>query len=1135
MNPTIPRDWAALCFGAAALAALSLPAYAGTYSTDFTTDPTDPSLPANQRLTIFSNQAVGSALRPGWVATDGNPGGYFRLTDAVGNIRSTIVFPDFEAGFAVAGFKFSVDARIGAGSATPADGFSINFAKSSDPVITTGEGYAGNAHEEGTTTGLGIGFDSYNNGGGDVIGLVIRVDGNILTEVPLPTLNGSVTDATSIQTGPNGQGIGALGWAKFEVEIDPATTELSVTWKGVKLIDKLDTGFRPSPGRLVFGARTGGSNQAHHFDNLSLETFVYPLAVVNSATLVDNQFTFQITDFGTQSIVTPATADLQLIIGNDLVTPTSVTKANGITTITYTPPQPLPLNAPYNYSLSAVDNRGEEVFRAGTLRTPILPTASLIADTPTLNQWNIREIRGATVGGTPPLNTAVQIAQANTVTADPIRVENYTAPYFNLTDDNNGGSRGLFKRDAFFRTNNYLNAPGVTTAVDDNNIVGLGKTLITVPETGTYTFWVQSDDGFALRVNGATFTRVVGTAGTVNGLPAALIDPADPSTMAFQLGTGNANTRGSVTLTAGVEYVIDFLWFEGSGGAFAEVTWAKGDFVDTPANGAFRLLGGAGQTPIFPADPLPLQVPTGTTNSWAVRDIRPTPGGTTLRQAIALAFNPGALTVTDKTSPVINFADPEGPGAPGMFLTNMPYPNNTPSAEDQFLTIATYEFEAAPGDYSFAIASDDGFAFRIIGGPPGGVHGINNGGAGIAVHTAVHPADTLSGAGFDPLDPTTFYNPTWTNDNYAVYRVLTAGTYKIELVTFENTGGSGLEVAWAAGNHASRGSTSAWQLLGNNSDPTVPAQIPYFASNLFEGMPLAPAGLWSVKFAYSTTAITNLDLGIAAVRNANVPSHTGTVPYLNYRNFVAEGLTEPTTGSGLFWSGNTNTIYRVPTENQYLGATGLVDNVGAFATSRIVIPTTGDYTFGINSDDGFMLRILGATPGFSRVSGSAVIDPAQKNTVYRLTGSNNARAVINLQAGSYDVEFAYYEGTGGAHFELYAVAGNITNDADTTNWRIVGHTDSGGLALQAQQPPTPVVINVGTPTVNATTGAYSFSWNSSPSATYQIQYSLDMINWSNVEAAFPGAQGNSTTYSGNANDLAPVGPKTKVFFRMKQN
>ncbi len=62
-----------------------------------------------------------------------------------------------------------------------------------------GSGYAGttdigagenNLPEEGSQTGLGIGFDAWVSGGQDIVGISVRVDGEMVEQVAAGTLNG---------------------------------------------------------------------------------------------------------------------------------------------------------------------------------------------------------------------------------------------------------------------------------------------------------------------------------------------------------------------------------------------------------------------------------------------------------------------------------------------------------------------------------------------------------------------------------------------------------------------------------------------------------------------------------------------------------------------------------------------------------------------------------------------------------------------------------------------------------------------------------------------------------------------------------------------------------------------------------
>ena len=152
------------------------------------------------------------------------------------------------------GFSIGADLRVGGGTDRPADGFGFNFARPSDPVFSGGEfaaspGGEANLPEEGTQTGLAIGFDEWDSGGGDVVGMSIRIDNELVTQIPFDTLNGELSDITSLQTGPIGPGgagdISALGWARLEIDVTGAAggdfvgSNVAISYKGSEVFNAM--------------------------------------------------------------------------------------------------------------------------------------------------------------------------------------------------------------------------------------------------------------------------------------------------------------------------------------------------------------------------------------------------------------------------------------------------------------------------------------------------------------------------------------------------------------------------------------------------------------------------------------------------------------------------------------------------------------------------------------------------------------------------------------------------------------------------------------------------------------------------------------------------------------------------------
>jgi len=261
-----------------------------------------------------------------------------------------VLFDDFDPGEVVAGFTFECDLRMGNGNPAPADGFSINYVRNGDPVLTAlaagdtfpqmnnraspnggqfrdnGDSADLSLMEEGTQTGLAIGFDMWDSGDytvpanppavgkwapgftHDQIGLDISVDDVLVIALEMPNGttqgrnetpaggtpnitdsngNNAATDPTSIETGPyDGTGCpDGLAWCHFKVVLDPSTQTLSVWWKNTQLVTNAPVNYFPSPGRLLMAARVGGSTANIDVDNVVITTSaMLPSACVNITT-----------------------------------------------------------------------------------------------------------------------------------------------------------------------------------------------------------------------------------------------------------------------------------------------------------------------------------------------------------------------------------------------------------------------------------------------------------------------------------------------------------------------------------------------------------------------------------------------------------------------------------------------------------------------------------------------------------------------------------------------------------------------------------------------------------------------------------------------------------------------------------
>jgi uncharacterized repeat protein (TIGR03806 family) len=288
---------------------LVLPAcWAGSAFFTFNTDPTVSGL-----LQLYGNANWHSSGGAG--ASTNGADGYIEVTPSAGNQRGAVVFADFDNGQMIKAFTFEADVRIGNGSTPPADGFSISYVRANDPVLAdvasggnpatdnniwaTGPNCEANLPEEGTQTGISVGFDAWYSGGTapycneadqsigpDIVGVDVRVDGTLVLQFPTLTLNGDCNDPTSIQTGPtdNTGTPDGLCWAHVKVVLD-TNALLNVFWKNTLILSNYQTSYLPSPGQLVFAGRTGGAWENHHVDNIAVTTIAAPVlraAVSNS-------------------------------------------------------------------------------------------------------------------------------------------------------------------------------------------------------------------------------------------------------------------------------------------------------------------------------------------------------------------------------------------------------------------------------------------------------------------------------------------------------------------------------------------------------------------------------------------------------------------------------------------------------------------------------------------------------------------------------------------------------------------------------------------------------------------------------------------------------------------------------------
>ncbi len=525
---------------------------AGSYSADFSGNPSPP-------LSIWSSSGQ-SGQR---LTTGGNSGGHFVLTPASANERSVVKLPDLDPGKLVSAFDFSVDCRIGGGTAFPADGMSVNFVSANDPVVLNGTGFLGppaggsDAPEEGTATGLSVCMDSWDNGGADWVGFTVKRNGVVIAQTGADIRHGLLTETGSLQTGPlnrsGGDTTSLLGWARLRIVLYH-TGRLDVFWKNVKVINLVQTYWVPMSGHFVIGARTGASAQLHDLDNLSVLTTA-PAAAVAEVTPRPARVQFSLLD---PSNAVPLSSLALRINGVTAAISNAVTDGS-YKRFTWISPAPLIPGATYNYSLTGDNSfnaegsfRGPDYARIAALQAVAYDKIDTASSGVRIATYQTELVRPDTVleaerqlRGEYGTNTADTTGAA----ADGTRV----VPIVNFEE--NAATEGYFNAGTFLYENPadrlIPGIPGNRSTGNRDNYVVEATAYVSLP-SGTTRMAVRSDDGFKLTC----------------GLDAR--SPFAQEIARFDGGRAASDSEFDIHVDAAGYYPFRLLWFEGGGGSSCE-------------------------------------------------------------------------------------------------------------------------------------------------------------------------------------------------------------------------------------------------------------------------------------------------------------------------------------------------------------------------------------------------------------------------------------------------------------------------------------------------------------------------------------------------------------------------------------
>ncbi len=457
----------------------------------------------------------------------------------------------------------------------------------------------------------------------------------------------------------------------------------------------------------------------------------------------------------------------------------SVSSSGGLTTVTYTfPSLPNPFT---NYTLVVT---GNSTGTSGNLPISLSTTARSL---PLLDElragqtappnstvgWDYMEFDViATLGvGLGAGEQAFTDAQTVISTAvSPLAQANQ--PYINHSDPDNPDSRGDWAPDLPILSDN--------AGIDDNQYVTYARTTITIgaAEVGDYTIRVTGDDGFGLRINGASFTSVAGD--NTNRIIAV-----DPSVVYRPTFGGNGNALAVCNFPVAGDYLVEFFGFEGGGGSYQEVSWVNGAFTNVNQSQDWTLLG---DTSSFVPVSLWGDIPEG---------ILP-PADGEAGWSTYLYYNAAVGSLANTMNYLRDVADPANAVATilpalnhsddavdaGRFNPTEAFPGdpNVGTGTDNIGMISR-AFVIAPvaGDYTIQVRSDDGFLLRFAN--PGTTFSSIDG-AGSLRATALNEVYFAAGTG---------------DSNTRATVNLTAGVHELIFIWWEGGGGSHFEVSSAPG------------------------------------------------------------------------------------------------------------------------------------------------------------------------------------------------------------------------------------------------------------------------------------------------------------------------------------------------
>ena len=532
--------------------------------------------------------------------------------------------------------------------------------------------------------------------------------------------------------------------------------------------------------------------------------------------------------------------------------------------------------------------------------------------------------------------------------------------------------------------------PGIPIGAEVDDYTERSTGSVYIPASGNWTFDCYTDDGLQMWLSSGA-TSFVSTAWT--------------SSVTDHFWTVNVPTAGWWDMTV--------VFYQRGGGSYDELSAVQGSYGSWSTAQPWRLVGDTAHGGLQVATWSPL-----------VADESQDAERTVANANYQSTLNP----TSSGTLQTVNFLN-SGSTVNTHYTSDQALPGLT-TGLDNYVGVATGTVTIGALDsliQTFGVSSREGFRLTLTN--PSGANPLFGA--------------TITGGSGGGTNVMYYASNRTVSDTFGTVTFPSAGTYNFTLEWYSNTSGSEVELYSAPS--GSSGYTSwadggtSWHLVGDTAGGGL-------------AVPGNWAGGWATTIYKATAAVASL---AAADTVKNSPStqtswtKTEQVPYINYLTTGADGHFYNTAAN----PGNINDR-DVPGDGVNDVATVVTtevsvpefENYAAKSTGTFSVPTSGAWTFGVNTDEAYKLTVT--DPGNNVVGTISWTNPAiGVNSATNGQPTNSFYTISNLVSGTiYTVTLEWMNASGGSEIELYTTAGTRSTWADSSGvvypWSLLGDTSN---------------------------------------------------------------------------------------------